>query len=177
VIRPCDAAETAWAWRVAIANRHRPTALALTRQNVPTLDRTAYAPADGLVRGAYVLNPGVSRFDVVLIATGSEVQHIVAAAELLARRGVQARLVSMPCWELFDEQPADYRDRVLTPSVGARMAVETGVSLGWHRWVGPRGATLTLDRFGASAPGADVMRAFGFTAENVAERALGLVSR
>ena len=176
-IRPCDAAETAWAWRVAIANRHRPTALALTRQNVPTLDRTAYAPADGLVRGAYVLNPGVSRFDVVLIATGSEVQHIVAAEQLLARHGVQARLVSMPCWELFDEQPADYRDRVLPPSVGARLAVETGVSLGWHRWVGPRGATLTLDRFGASAPGADVMRAFGFTAENVAERALGLVSR
>src|SRR5207249_86021 len=102
-IRPCDAAETAWAWRVAIANRHRPTALALTRQNVPTLDRTAYAPADGLVRGAYVLNPGVSRFDVVLIATGSEVQHIVAAEQLLARHGVQARLVSMPCWELFDE--------------------------------------------------------------------------
>jgi len=176
-IRPCDAAETAWAWRVAIENRHRPTALALTRQNVPTLDRTAYAPADGLVRGAYVLNPGVSRFDVVLIATGSEVQHIVAAEQLLARHGVQARLVSMPCWELFDEQPADYRDRVLPPSVGARLAVETGVSLGWHRWVGPRGATLTLDRFGASAPGADVMRAFGFTAENVAERALGLVSR
>ena len=176
-IRPCDAAETAWAWRVAIANRHRPTALALTRQNVPTLDRTAYAPADGLVRGAYVLNPGVSRFDVVLIATGSEVQHIVAAEQLLARHGVQARLVSMPCWELFDEQPADYRDSVLPPSVGARLAVETGVSLGWHRWVGPRGATLTLDRFGASAPGADVMRAFGFTAENVAERALGLLSR
>ena len=83
----------------------------------------------------------------------------------------------MPCWELFDEQPADYRDSVLPPSVGVRLAVETGVALGWHRWVGPRGATLTLDRFGASAPGADVMRAFGFTAENVTERALGLLSR
>ena len=176
-IRPCDAAETVWAWRVAIENRHRPTALALTRQNVPILDRTTYAPADGLVRGAYVLNPNVSRPDVILLATGSEVQHIVAAAELLARRGVQARLISMPCWELFDEQPEDYRQSVLSPSVGARLAVETGVSLGWHRWVGPRGATLGVDRFGASAPGADVMRAFGFTAENVAERALGLLSR
>ena len=174
-IRPCDAAETVCAWKVAIENRHRPTVLALTRQNVPTLDRSAYAAADGLTRGAYVLNPGVARPDVILLATGSEVQHIVAAEQGLARQGVQARLVSMPCWELFDEQPADYRDSVLPPSVAPRLAVEAGVSLGWHRWVGPRGATLSVDRFGASAPGSDVMRALGFTAENVAERALGLL--
>jgi len=170
-----SAAETVCAWKVAIENRHRPTVLALTRQNVPTLDRSAYATADGLTRGAYVLNPGVARPDVILLATGSEVQHIVAAEQGLARQGVQARLVSMPCWELFDEQPADYRDSVLPPSVAPRLAVEAGVSLGWHRWVGPRGATLSVDRFGASAPGSDVMRALGFTAENVAERALGLL--
>ncbi|TMB55912.1 MAG: transketolase [Deltaproteobacteria bacterium] len=176
-IRPCDAAETVCAWKVAIENRHRPTALALTRQNVPVLDRTTYAPADGLARGAYVLNPRVTRPDVVLLATGSEVQHIVAAETLLAKDGIQVRLVSMPCWALFEEQPDDYRDSVLPPSVGARLAVETGVSLGWHRWVGPRGATVTLDRFGASAPAADVMRAFGFTAEQVAERARHLLAR
>ena len=124
-----------------------------------------------------MLNPRVTRPDVVLLATGSEVQHIVAAETLLAKDGIQVRLVSMPCWALFEEQPDDYRDSVLPPSVGARLAVETGVSLGWHRWVGPRGATVTLDRFGASAPAADVMRAFGFTAEHVAERARHLLAR
>ncbi len=175
-IRPGDANETVWAWRVAIENRHRPTALALTRQNVPTLDRARFAPADGLRRGAYVLNPGVERPDLVLLATGSELALIVAAEPLLAARGIRARLVSMPCWELFDEQDAAYRDEVLPAAMTARLAVEAGVSLGWHRWIGPRGALLTLDRFGASAPAAHVLRELGFTAEHVAERAARLVT-
>ncbi len=175
-IRPCDANEVAWAWRVAIENRHRPTVLALTRQNVPTLDRSAFAPAEGLRRGAYVLNPRVTDPQLILMATGSEVQHIVAAEKTLAERGLRVRLVSMPCWELFDEQTAEYQESVLPAAVTARLAVETGVSLGWHRWVGPRGALITLDHYGASAPYQRIMKEFGFTAENVVTEALRLVA-
>ena len=176
-IRPADANETAWAWRVAIANRHRPTALALTRQNVPTLDRGVYASAEGLTRGAYVLNPGLSSPDVLLLATGSEVALIVEAEKQLAELGVKARLVSMPCWELFDEQPAEYRESVLPAAVTARLAVEAGVSLGWHRWVGPRGALLTLDRYGASAPAPRIFKELGFTVDRVVAQARALLGR
>jgi transketolase len=175
-IRPGDANETVWAWRLAIEQRHRPTALALTRQSVPTLDRTRFASAEGTRRGAYVLNPDVDAPRVVLMATGSEVHLIVTAADLLAKRGIKARLVSMPCWELFDEQSDVYRDEVLPPRVEARLAVEAGSSLGWHRWIGPRGDLVTLDHFGASAPGAKLMTEFGFTAGHVAERAARLLS-
>jgi transketolase len=177
-IRPADANETVWAWRVAIQNRHRPTALALTRQAVPTLDRANHASAEGLTRGAYVLNPrpeGARRPDVILIATGSEVQLIVAAEPILAAKGITARLVSMPCWELFEEQTVEYRESVLPASVTARLAVEAGRSLGWERWVGAAGATISLDRFGASAPGDVLMREFGFTAERVARAAEALL--
>ena len=171
-LRPCDANETAEAWRIAIANRHRPTCLALTRQNVPTLDRSRFAPASGATRGAYVLNPDVTQPDLVLMATGSEVQYIVGAEPILTARGRKVRLVSMPSWELFEEQPAAYRDAVLPPAVAARVAVETGRSLGWHRWVGTRGAVLGLDRFGASAPGPQVARELGFTVDRVVALAL-----
>ncbi len=174
-IRPCDANEVTWAWQVAIANRHRPTIFALTRQNVPTLDRSVLAPAEGLRQGAYVLNPQVTDPQIILMATGSEVQHIVAAEKTLAGRGLRARLVSMPCWELFDEQTPEYRESVLPSSVTARLAVETGVSQGWHRWVGPKGALITLDHYGASAPAGTIMKAFGFTAENVVAEALKLI--
>ena len=177
-IRPCDANETVWAWRVALESRHRPTVLALTRQNVPTLDRQAFAPAEGLRRGAYVLNPaseGGRSPEIILMASGSEVQLIIEAEKTLAQKGIKARLVSMPCWELFAEQPAEYRESVLPRSVTARLAVESGVSLGWHRWVGDRGATITLDRFGVSAPASKLAKEFGFTVENVAARALELV--
>ena len=179
-IRPADANETVQAWKVAIENRHRPTALALTRQNVPVFDRTTLASADGLCRGGYVLNPrspGAARPDVILIATGSEVQLIVAAEKRLADGGVNARLVSLPCWELFEEQPRSYRDEVLPPAVAARVAVETGVSLGWERWIGERGKTVTLDHYGGSAPGAVLMKEFGFTVENVVARALEAAGR
>ncbi|HEY2863863.1 MAG TPA: transketolase [Casimicrobiaceae bacterium] len=173
VIRPGDANETAVAWRVALETRDRPVALILTRQNVPTLDRTRFAAADGLRRGAYVLADAPNRKpDLVLIATGSEVGLIVAAAHELAARQVQARVVSMPSWELFDAQPQEYRDEVLPPSIVARLAVEAGAPQGWHRYVGGRGDVLGVDRFGASAPGDVLLREYGFTVENVCRRAL-----
>lgn len=174
--RPCDANETAWAWRIAMAERQRPTAIALTRQAVPILDRQRWASAEGTRRGAYVLNPELRDPDVVLLATGSEVHLIVAAAAELEARGHRPRLVSMPCWELFEAQPREYREAVLPPSVSARLAVEAGVRLGWERFVGPAGDYLTVERFGASAPGPEVMRALGLTAAAVVERALALLS-
>ncbi|HEV7732440.1 MAG TPA: transketolase, partial [Candidatus Binatia bacterium] len=173
--RPGDANETALAWRIAVENRHRPSILALTRQNLPTLDRTVFASADGVRRGAYVLNPGVTSPDLLLLATGSEVHLIVEAAEILEKRGIRARLVSMPCWELFREQPDDYRESVLPTAVRKRVGVESGVSLGWDRWVGLDGTTVTIDRFGASAPGERVMKELGLTVEHVVEKAQALV--
>ncbi len=172
VIRPCDANETRWAWQVAIEQRHRPTALVLTRQNVPTLDRRALANAEGLRRGAYVLNPNEADDpELILIATGSEVSLIVAAAERLRAQGTRVRLVSMPCWRLFEEQDAAYRESVLPARVAARVAVEAASPLGWDRYAGLRGAVIAIDRFGASAPGEVVMREYGFTPEHVVERA------
>jgi transketolase len=179
-IRPGDANETAWAWRVAIQTRDRPTVLALTRQAVPTLDRSIYASAEGLTRGGYVLNPAAKRSpdpDLILIGTGSELQHIVGAEPVLAAKGIRVRLVSMPCWELFEEQPAGYRESVLPASVTARVAVEAGCSTGWDRWVGPRGAVVAIDRFGASAPGDVLMKEFGFTPAAVVRVAEEVLAR
>ncbi len=180
VIRPADANETVWAWKVAIQNRHRPTALVLTRQNVPTLDRSIHASAEGLTRGAYVLNPGAAGSrapDITLIATGSEVQLIVAARPLLAAKGIEARLVSMPCWELFAEQPADYRESVLPSSASTRLAVEAGRAMGWERWVGDHGKTISIERYGASAPGEVVLRELGITTARVVQTAEELIAR
>lgn len=175
VIRPCDAAETAEAWRVALERRDGPTALVLTRQDVPHLDRRRFAAASGLTVGAYVLCdlevPPAGEPDVILIATGSEVGLAVSAAEILAADGVGVRVVSMPSWELFEDQPIPYREAVLPPVVRARVSVEAAASQGWHRWVGDHGRVVGLDRFGASAPGSVVMRELGFTAERVAEEA------
>jgi transketolase len=173
--RPCDANETAWAWRLALECRRRPSALALTRQSVPVIDRTKFAAAEGTRRGGYVLNPEIHDPDVILLATGSEVHVALAAAAVLRDRGHRARVVSMPCWELFAEESPTYRDAVLPPSVGARLAVEAGVRLGWDRWIGPAGSCLTLDRFGESAPGTVVADTFGFTVESVVDRALALL--
>ena len=176
VIRPCDANETAVAWRVAVETRDRPTALILARQNVPTLDRSRFAPAEGLRRGAYVLSdPPQGKLELILIASGSEVALIAAAGEQLLAQGIRARIVSMPSWALFDTQPPEYRDAVLPPSVRARLAVEAGVPQGWHRYVGDRGDVLGVENYGASAPGTVVMREYGFTVENVCRRALKLV--
>jgi len=176
-IRPGDANEVAGAYRVAIANRHRPTVLSLTRQNLPVLDRAVYASAEGVSKGAYVLNPQVTDPQVILIATGSELSLIVEAEKKLAEQGVRARLVSMPCWELFEEQSPEYRESVLPASVTARLAVEAGVELGWHKWVGTHGDTLTLNRYGASAPAARVFKELGFTVENVAARAMKVLGK
>ncbi|MDW2981180.1 transketolase [Rhodanobacter sp. KK11] len=172
LIRPADANETAVAWKVALETKRRPVLLALTRQNVPTLDRTRHAAADGLRRGAYVLRDAPDgKPSLILIASGSEVGLIVAAADQLQADGVAVRCVSMPSWELFDAQPQSYRDTVLPPTVSARLAVELGSPQGWDRYVGPRGDVLGIDHFGASAPADVLLREFGFTVDNVVARA------
>jgi len=178
VIRPCDANETAVAWRVAIESRHHPVALALTRQNVPTLDRRQFAGAEGLRRGAYVLSDAPEgKADLVLIATGSEVSLNVAAQQKLLQRNIRARVVSMPSWELFDLQSKEYRESVLPPSIRPRLAVEAGLPQGWHRYAGDGGDIIAVERFGASAPGNVVMEKFGFTVDHVVERAAALVKQ
>jgi transketolase len=176
VIRPSDANETAVAWRVAIEIRDLPVALILTRQNVPTLDRSLYASAEGLRRGAYVLaDVSSGKPDAILIASGSEVALVVEARQKLMEQKVNTRVVSMPSWELFEAQPQEYRDQVLPPSVPVRLAVEAGVMQGWHRYVGDRGDVIGMDSFGASAPGPVVMREYGFTVENICDRTLALL--
>jgi transketolase len=176
VIRPGDANETAVAWQVAMETRDRPVALILTRQNVSTLDRTQFAAATGLCQGAYILaDAAQTQPQLILIASGSEVDLIVAARPLLEAQHIPVRLVSMPSWELFEAQPRAYRDAVLPPSVHARLAVEAGVTQGWHRYVGDRGDVIGVDSFGASAPGSVVMREYGFTVENVCQRALAVL--
>ena len=179
VIRPADPNETAMAWKLAIGN-HGPTALALTRQAVPNLPGTANGGARGLLRGAYVVSeaPGSGRPDAIIIASGSEVGLAVDAQKLLEQRGVRARVVSMPCWSLFEAQDGVYRDEVLPPDVKTRVSVEAGVTLGWRRWVGDDGDCIGIDgRFGASAPAKTLLEQLGFTAENVAERTLAVVER
>jgi transketolase len=168
VIRPADANETAEAWRAAMENRTGPTALVLTRQDLPTLDRAALAPASGLRRGGYVLREaagGAPR--LLLIASGSEVPLALEAAADLEERGTPTRVVSLPCWELFEAQPREYRDQVLPPAVTARVAVEAASPFGWERYVGPRGRVVGMPGFGASAPAEILAEKFGFTRENV----------
>jgi transketolase len=178
LIRPADATETAMAWRAALEHRTGPVALVLTRQKLPTLDRTVLAPAEGLLRGGYVLAEaagGPAR--VLLIGTGSEVALCLAAREILQGAGVPTRVVSMPCVERFAEQDAAYRASVLPPSLRARVAVEAGRSQGWHRWVGDGGDVVSIERFGASAPYERIYREFGLTPERVAERARALLAQ
>jgi transketolase len=178
VVRPADANETTEAWRMALGRTDGPTALALTRQNVPTLDRSVHAPADGLHRGAYVLaeaDGGAPQ--VLLLSTGSEVQLALAARESLAGEGVRARVVSMPCWEAFEEQDQSYRDSVLPPDLRARVAVEAASPFGWARYVGLDGAVVGIDRFGESAPYEAVYEQVGITAEAVADAARHVLNR
>jgi transketolase len=177
VIRPGDANETAAAWRVALEREDGPTALLLSRQNVPVLDRAEVASADGLARGAYVLweSSGEALPELVLIATGAEVPPTLDAGKQLAAAGTRVRVVSMPCMEIFEAQPRDYREEVLPPSVRARLAVEPGATMSWWKWVGIDGDVLGLDRFGASAPGTTVLEKLGFTAENILVRASALL--
>ena len=178
VIRPADANETAVAWKVAVTTKDRPVLLVLTRQDVPTLDRGRHPGAEGLARGAYVIGGAEhDEPDLILIASGSEVGLIVAAAETLGQEGVKVRCVSMPSWDLFEAQPASYREAVLPPRVTRRLAVEAGATFGWERWVGQAGDVIGIDHFGASAPAKVLMKEFGFSADNVIARARRLLAR
>jgi transketolase len=172
--RPADANETAVGWRVALENLDGPTALILTRQSLPILP----FETEDAARGAYILSPGSKpeQPDVILIGTGSEVQLAVKAQELLAADGIAARVISMPSWELFDAQPADYRESVLPANVTARVSIEAGTPIGWERYIGLRGAAVGLNRFGASAPYKTIFEKLGITAEAMAEAARGLLT-
>jgi transketolase len=172
VIRPCDAHETREAWRIAIKRRHAPTALAFSRQKVALVDRTKYATANDTAKGAYILAEASNNApQIILIATGSEVGLAIEAREVLESENIPTRVVSMPCWELFDEQSAEYRESILPKSVKPRLAIEAGVSLGWSKYVGDHGDTLTVDKFGASAPADVVFKEYGFTVEDVVAKA------
>jgi transketolase len=179
VIRPADANETAEAWKAAVARRQGPTALVFSRQNLPVIDRSRFAPAAGLSRGAYILaDCAPDPPQAILIATGSEVHLALEAYERARQDGRRIRVVSMPSWELFDGQPEGYRNQVLPPEVLLRLSIEAGSTLGWHKYVGTRGETLGIDRFGASAPGKVLLEKFGFTVENILrkiEELLGMV--
>jgi transketolase len=175
VIRPADAHETREAWRAALLRKHAPTAFALSRQKVDVIDRNQFADASGLHKGAYVLAREEGELKLILIATGSEVGLAIKAREQLQAENIGTRVVSMPCWEFFEEQPQTYRDEVLPPQTTARLAIEAGVRQGWDRWIGSYGDTITQDRFGLSAPAADVFKEFGFTVENVVAKAKKLV--
>jgi transketolase len=178
VIRPADANEVAEAWRVALDRTHQPVALVLTRQDVPVLDRSRYASAEGLRRGGYVLaDAGDDEPELILIATGSEVALAVAAHEELCAEGVRSRVVSLPCWELFDRQDEAYREAVLPPSVTARVSVEEASTIGWDHYVGPGGTRIGMHTFGSSAPLRDLQTKFGFTPDRVAEAAREVLER
>ncbi len=166
------------AWRVALEREDGPVALALSRQAVPVLDRSEVAPADGVLRGGYVLwDSSPDTPALVLISTGTEVAPTLEAAQQLAGEGVGVRVVSMPCMDLFELQDQDYREQVIPTGVAARLAVEPGASMSWWRWVGDRGDVLGLDHFGASAPGARVLAEFGFSVQGIADRARALLAR
>jgi transketolase len=178
VIRPCDANEAAEAWRVIMELKNEPACLVLTRQKVPTLDRNKYNPADALSRGGYILSdPPGDRPQVILIGTGSEVHLCLQAQERLAKRGVRARVVSMPSWELFDRQDEKYRHSVLPPKIRARVSVEAGATIGWEHYVGLDGASIGMHTFGASAPYQDVYKKFGITVEAIEAAARAQVDR
>jgi transketolase len=176
-IRPGDANETSYAWKVALERADGPVALSLSRQKVPTLDRSDLGPASGLEQGAYVLWESSAAPELILIATGAEVGLALEAGRKIAADGTQVRVVSMPCWELFEQQPSDYRDEVLPPHVRARLSVEPGVELGWSKWVGDQGDSISIEHFGASAPGPTVLEHFGYNLDNVVARATALLAR
>lgn len=174
-IRPADATETVEAWKVAMERRHGPTAIVLSRQSLPVLNRTTLAPASGVQCGGYVLWEAAALPDVILLGTGSEVHIALEGSKLLLERGIKSRVVSMPSWELFDAQPLDYRNEVLPPNIRARISIEAGFPLGWERYVGLDGVIIGLHRFGASAPGKVLYEKLGLTAEHVVDEALQLL--
>ena len=177
-LRPADANETVEAWKIALTTNDAPVGLMLTRQNLPTIDREKYAAASNIAKGAYVLADAADggNPDVILLASGSEVELVLAAHERLVAEGVKSRVVNMASFRLFADQDALYRLNVLPPACTARLAVEAGASFGWHRWVGEAGEVIGIDRFGASAPAGTIFKEFGFTADNVYERAKALLA-
>ncbi|HET7509756.1 MAG TPA: transketolase C-terminal domain-containing protein, partial [Solirubrobacterales bacterium] len=178
VIRPADANEVVEAWKIALNRTHNPVAMVMTRQNVPVFDRSKYASAEGTQRGGYVLaDPEDGDPELILIATGSEVQLAVGAHERLQADGIRSRVVSLPCWEIFEQQDQSYRDEVLPPGVTARLAIEEGSPLGWEKWVGTEGAIMGMTTFGQSAPFKDVEAEFGFTVDNVTKVAREVAER
>jgi transketolase len=178
VIRPCDANEVSQAWKIAIERQSGPTALILTRQNLPTLDRSVLSPASGLARGAYVLaDIGDGQPEIILMASGSEVSLALDAGFKLGAEGRNVRIVSFPCWELFAAQDAAYREQVLPAGVRARLAIEAGVSTGWEKWVGDQGAVIGIDRFGASAPAKTVFENYGFSVQHVLDEVQKVLDR
>jgi transketolase len=177
VIRPADANEAAEAWRAAITHHGGPVALALTRQNLPTVDRDVYPKASNLAQGAYVLVDSESTPDLILMASGSEVSLAFDAATQLRQDGIAVRVVSVPSWELFDAQSAEYKEAVLPKDVRARIAIEAGISMGWEKYTGLDGDIIALDHFGASAPAQILFKEFGFSVENVVARAKALLKK
>ena len=178
VIRPSDANETAMAWRMAVESHKTPVALILSRQDVPTLDRKKYSPAEGLRFGAYILSDADdSKPDILLIAGGSEVDLIVKAKEKLNKQNIKVRLVSMPSWELFEKQTNEYKQTIFPEEIKTRLAVEAGISQGWHKYLREKGEIISVETFGASAPGEVMSREFGFTVENIYECAVALLKR
>ena len=176
VIRPADANETAQAWRAAIEYKNGPTILALSRQGLPTLDRSQTASAEGTLKGAYVLaDLGKGAPEIILMASGSEVNLVYKAGQKLVEEGHSVRVVSFPCWELFEKAGQDYQDSVLIPGVKNRLAVECGVAQGWEKWTGSEGKIIAMKSFGASAPAGILMDKFGFTVENVLNTARSLL--
>ena len=176
-LRPADATETVEAWKVALEHRHGPTALVLTRQNLPVLNRTELAPASGVQYGGYILWEAAAPPDIILIGTGSEVHIALEAGKLLQEKSIAARVVSLPSWELFDAQPVEYRNAVLPPNIRARISIEAGTPLGWERYVGLDGIAIGLSRFGASAPGKVIYEKLGLTAQHMVDEALKLLQR
>jgi transketolase len=177
VIRPADANETAVAWKAAITDKGRPHALILSRQNLPVLDRKKYAPAEGLLKGGYILSDSKGAPDIILLSSGAEIHLALAAAETLRKDGVKTRVVNMACFEFFEAQPESYRNKVLPPSVEARLAVEAGATHSWYKYTGLKGDVIGIDRFGASAPAKILFEKFGFTAENIVGRAKRLLKK
>ncbi|MFW5874769.1 MAG: transketolase [bacterium] len=177
VIRPADANETAEAWKLAMTSENKPVALILSRQGLPVIDRKSNAPADGVKNGAYIISDSSGKPDIIIIATGSEVSIALEAKRMLSEKNVDARVVSMPCRELFEQMPEEYKNMVLDPGVKCRLVVEAGVSMGWEKYAGPEGDTVSVDQFGGSGKGAEVMAKYGFTAGNIAEKALKLTGK
>jgi transketolase len=178
VIRPADGNETAAAWRLALESTNRPTALVLTRQNLPTLATTAERAYEGVKKGAYIVSEAQNgNPEALLLASGSEVSLAVEAQKVLASEGIHVTVISMPSWDRFEQQPKEYKEQVLPPTVKKRLAIEMAASLGWERYTGDEGDILAIDRFGASAPGEKIMEEYGFTVDNVVKRVKALLNK